>query len=137
MNTSNSASRIGTRNKLSILWIVVMFNMAFADILTFITPGALQEIMTGYAGKLQVTQGILLAFAVLLEIPIAMIFLSRVLKYQTNRIVNIVACAVTIVFVIGGGSAHLHYIFFSTVEVACMLLIAWNAIKWPRTNKET
>jgi hypothetical protein len=136
MNTSKPASRIGTRNKLSMLWIIVMFNMVFADILSFITPGALQEIMTGYAGKLQVTQGILLVFAVLIEIPIAMIFLSRVLKYQINRIVNIIACVVTIAFVVGGGSAYLHYKFFAAVEVACMLLIAWNAIKWPRTNEE-
>ena len=136
MNTGKLASRMGTRERISLLWIVVMFNMAFADILSFITPGALQEIMTGYAGKLQITQGILLVFAVLIEIPIAMIFLSRVLKYQINRIVNIIACVVTIAFVVGGGSAYFHYIFFAVVEVACMLLIAWNAIKWLRTNEE-
>ena len=32
------------RAKRSTLWVVVMFNMVFADILTFITPGALQEL---------------------------------------------------------------------------------------------
>ena len=52
MNTIKSAPGMGTKEKISTLWIVVMFNMAFADILSFITPGALQEIMTGYAGKL-------------------------------------------------------------------------------------
>lgn len=136
MNTGKLATRMGTSDRISLLWIVVMFNMTFADILTFITPGALQEIMTGYAGKLQVTQRILLVFAVLIEIPIAMIFLSRTLKYQINRIVNIIACIVTMVFVIGGGSTYLHYIFFAAVEVACMLLIAWNAIRWLRPNEE-
>ena len=39
---------IGTR--LSTLWVVVMFNMVFADILTFITPGKLQELWAGQAG---------------------------------------------------------------------------------------
>jgi hypothetical protein len=33
-----------TRTTLSTLWVVVMFNMAFADILTFIKPGALQDL---------------------------------------------------------------------------------------------
>ena len=33
---------LGTR--ISTLWVVVMFNMVFADILTFITPGALRTV---------------------------------------------------------------------------------------------
>jgi hypothetical protein len=32
-----------TGTRISILWVVVMFNMVFADILSFIKPGALQE----------------------------------------------------------------------------------------------
>jgi hypothetical protein len=36
--------------KLSTLWVFVMFNILFADILSFETPGFLQQIMTGYAG---------------------------------------------------------------------------------------
>ena len=112
--------------KLSTLWIVVMFNMAFADILSFML-----EWTTGHTPEVQVSQGAMLAFAVLIEIPIAMILLSRVLKYRANRWANIIAAAITIVFVIGGGSTHLHYIFFAAVEVLCMLLIAWYAWKWP------
>ena len=116
---------ITMKAKLSTLWIVVMFTMVFADILTFITPGSLQEIMTGSAGGLQITPGILLLFAILTEIPIAMIFLSRVLNYKANRIANIVASIITIVYVVCGGSASLHYLFFASVEVICMLLIIW------------
>jgi Sec-independent protein secretion pathway component TatC len=117
--------------KLSTLWVVVMFNMLFADILSFLTPGYLTELMTGYAGEIQITQGLLLVFAILLEIPIAMIFLSRVLKHRANRWANIIAAAITIAFVIGGGSTDLHYIFFAAIEVVCMLLIVWYAWKWP------
>ena len=118
--------------KLSTLWVVVMFNMAFADILSFMIPGHLEEIMTGYAEQIPITQELMLVSAVLLEIPIAMILLSRILKYRANRWVNIVAAVITIVFVIGGGSTTLHYIFFATVEVLCMLLIVWYAWKWPK-----
>ena len=118
--------------KLSTLWIVVMFNMVFADILSFMIPGSLEEIMTGYAGKIQITQGLMLVSALFLEIPIAMIFLSRVLKYRANRWANIFACAITIAFVIVGGSTDLNYIFFAAIEVVCMLLIAWYVWKWPK-----
>ncbi len=115
--------------KLSTLWVFVMFNMVFADIIGFMNPGALEKIMTGAVG-LEITQGLLLVFSILLEIPIAMIFLSRVLKYKANRWANIVASVVTILFVIGGGSMYLSYLFFATMEVVCMLLIIWYAWKW-------
>jgi hypothetical protein len=125
-------SDLGTR--LSTLWVVVMFNMVFADILTFIKPGALQEMWAGQAG-VHVTPGILLAFAILLEIPIAMIFVSRVLKPRASVWANGAAALITTVFVVGGGSWDLHYLFFATVEVACMALIVWSV--WTRRNPES
>jgi len=125
-------NEMGTR--LSTLWVVVMFNMIFADILTFITPGALQALWAGQAG-VQVTQGLLLVFAMLLEIPIAMVFVTRVLRRGTDRWLNTAAALITTVFVVGGGSLDLHYIFFATVEVACMALIVWSV--WSRRSFET
>ncbi len=125
-----SADKAGTtkalRVRLSTLWVVVMLNMIFADILSFMLPGFLEE-----AAEMQVTQGMLLVFAILLEIPIAMVLLSRVLEYRANRWANIIAAVITIVFVIAGGSTYLHYIFFATIEVVCMLFIVWYAWKWP------
>ena len=123
---------LGTR--LSTLWVVVMFNMVFADILTFIKPGALQELWAGQAG-VHVTPGLLLVFALLLEIPIAMIFVSHILKRGPNRWANTVAAVITTAFVVGGGSLDLHYVFFATVEIACMALIVWSV--WTRRNSES
>ena len=120
--------------KLSTLWIVVMFNMVFADILSFMLPDFLEILETGQAGGVPITQEILLVFAVFLEIPIVMIILSRVLKVSVNRWANIIAAVITILFVVGGGSTELHYIFFATVEVVCMLLIMWYAWRWPNTE---
>ena len=128
MNTVNKTENINVRERISLLWIVVMVNMAFADICSFMLPGAMSD------APFKITQEIMLVFAILLEIPIAMIFLSRVLKYRTNRWTNIIASVITIIYVIGGGSLTLHYIFFAAVEVAMMLLIIWYAWKW--TNPE-
>jgi len=123
---------MGTR--LSTLWVVVMFNMVFADILTFITPGKLQELWAGQAG-VHITPGLLLVFAILIEIPIAMIFASRVLKPGPNRWANTVAAVITTAFVVGGGSLDLHYVFFASVELACMALIVWSV--WTRRDSES
>ncbi len=137
MGSTPSAERSGAMHdpgtRLSTLWVVVMFNMVFADILTFIKPGALQELWAGQAG-VQITAGVLLGFAVLLEVPIAMIFVSRVLKPRPNRWANTVAAAVTTAFVVGGGSLTPHYVFFASVEVACMALIVWSV--WARRGAE-
>jgi predicted anti-sigma-YlaC factor YlaD len=113
-------NKVEMKTKLSTLWIFVMLNMIFADILSFMDSKFLQELMTGYAGDVQITPSFLLLAAVCLEIPIAMVLLSRLLKYRINRWANIMAGIFTILFVIGGGSTAPHYIFFATIEVVCL-----------------
>ncbi len=57
------------REKISTLWIVVMFTMIFADILSFITPGMMKQVVDGTT-DIKITQELLLIFALLIEIPI-------------------------------------------------------------------
>jgi hypothetical protein len=130
MNANVSDDKTEDRKvMLSTLWIFVLFNMIFADIVGFMNPGALEEIITG-AGPLQITEPLLLVFSVLLEIPIAMVFLSRVLKQNVNRWANIISGIITILFVIGGGNTSLSYIFFASIEVVGMAFIVWYAWRW-------
>ena len=117
------------KTKLSTLWIVVMFNMLFADILTFMMPSFLNGLMTGNGENIKITQELLLVFALLLEIPILMIFLSRMLISKISYIFNILAAIITILFVIAGGSLTYHYLFFSAIEIASMLTIIWYAYR--------
>jgi hypothetical protein len=125
-------NNVGTR--ISTLWIVVMLTMIYADILSFITPGELQALWEGRAG-VHLTPGLLLAFAILVEVPIVMIFLSRILQPTANRWANTVAVAITTAYVLGGNSFYLlHYVFFAAVEFACMAMIVWLA--WSRRRSE-
>ena len=50
MNTNEKTAKLDVRSKLSTLWILVMFNMAFADIIGFMNPGALETIVKGATG---------------------------------------------------------------------------------------
>lgn len=134
MKSNEMKNQLSTKEKISTLWIVVMFTMIFADILSFMTPGSLKQIIEGTT-DVKITQELLLVFAILLEIPIIMIFLSRILNYRFNRWANIIASVITILFVIGGGSLYLHYIFFATIEVVCMLIIIWYSWKWKKQDE--
>jgi hypothetical protein len=131
MNTSVPTSKkTDTKVLLSTLWIVVMINMAYADILSLHIPGAFDEV-----AKTSVSTGapipqLMLGGAIMMEIPVAMIILSRVLKYGVNRWVNIIVGIFTIAYIWGGAASYPHYIFIAMVETFCLLLIIWNAWKW-------
>ncbi|MEZ4657007.1 MAG: DUF6326 family protein [Caldilineaceae bacterium] len=126
----SSAQKIDTKVLLSTLWIVVMINMLKADILSLYIPGATEEVVKTAANTGASIPQLMLGGAVMMEIAIVMIILSRVLQYRLNRWLNIVAGIITILFVIGGGVTYPHYIFIATVEVICLLLIIWNAWQW-------
>ncbi len=131
MNINSKTTQVeDMKAKLSTLWIFVMFNMVFADIFSFMYPGTLQQIMAGNADVTQITPEFLLIAAIVTEIPIAMVFLSRLLKYGANRWVNIIGGVITILWVIGMGSPTLTYIFFAAIEVVCALVIIWMSWKW-------
>ena len=147
MNTTK-ASPLGTNSKivgmqdrkavLSTLWIFLVANYIYCDVFSHMDPAALKELITGTIGSIQVTQGFLLTAAIMMEIPIAMIILSRVLKYRANRWANIIAGAIMAAIQVGtmnmGTPPTLHYLFYSAIEIACNLFIVWYAWNW--TNPE-
>jgi len=102
--------------------------MLKADTLSLYIPGTVDELVK-FAGETPIPQ-LMLGGAIMMEISIIMIVLSRVLKYKVNRWVNIITAIITIAFVVGPGSSYPHYIFIATIEVVCLLLIIWNAWKW-------
>jgi hypothetical protein len=131
MNTNViPAKKIDTKVLLSTLWIVVMINMAFADILGLFIPGALEEVAKTSVSTGTTIPQLMLGGAIMGELAIVMIILSRVLKYGINRWVNIVVGIFTIAYIWGGMSSYPHYIFIAMVETICLLLIIWNALKW-------
>jgi Sec-independent protein secretion pathway component TatC len=121
-----------TRIKLAALWIVIMFNMTFADIIGFMHPGTLQRMMDGNVG-FTITGELLLLFSVLTAVPIVMIFLSLILPVKTNQWLNTVAVALTTLFVVGAGSATLSYFFFAVLELVSMVGVLWFA--WRELDK--
>jgi hypothetical protein len=123
-----------TKERLSVLWIFVLLNYLYADVI------ALWDIVgMGHAFKL--LPGLLMGSAVLMEIPIAMILASRLLPFRANRLANIIAAGVLtlingfVTFVaplvgLGRPPAFAEYLFFATIETVCTLVIIWQAWTW-------
>ncbi len=118
---------------LSFSWIFLVVNFIFCDVFTLMYSADLQDILNGRVGTMELTQEFLFGFAILMEIPMLMIILSRFAKYKWNRIFNI--AMPLLLFIIQAGSLlvdenSLHYFFFSIIEISTCFFILWTAIKW-------
>jgi len=126
--TEKGDVKIDAKMKLSVLWTFATLNYVYADVFTlFFVPGAQKETAT-------MTAGAVLGFAVLMETAIAMVLLSRILKYRANRWANIMAgvihTAAVFFFVFAGTPPAPFSAFFGTIEIVCTLVIIWYAWKW-------
>jgi hypothetical protein len=135
MNTNENSSALKTRKMiLSTLWIFIMFHYLYCDVISNMESSVLKGYLEGHVGSIQVNQEFMLGAALLMEIPIVMVFLSRILMYRPNRWANIIAGTFMIVVQISsfsfGTPPTLHYIFYSVIEVACAAFIVVFAWKW-------
>jgi hypothetical protein len=125
------------RSKLSILWLFATLNYLYCDVAGLMDRELLTGYLAGNVGGLEISQGFLLGAGILVEIPITMVLLSRVLKYRANRWANIAAGTMMTVVQLAtlflAGTPTIYYLFFSVIEIATTAFIVWSAWKWSET----
>jgi hypothetical protein len=137
-NSPNPASareeeNLDMKSRFSTLWIFAALNYLYCDVLGLMDPELLPQILRGSVNGLELTPGFLLGAGILVEIPIAMVLLSRVLPYRANRWANfaagttMTAAQSASLFV---GAPTPYYLFFSIIEIATTVLIVWFARSW-------
>ena len=125
--------KVPVRVKLSALWAALMFCYVYGDYFGLYRPGQLQGMLQGGGPIGPVSQGTLVAVSILMAIPSLMVFLPIVLPAGLNRWTNIVlALLYALIVGVTMPGSWAFYLFFSTVEIALSLLIAWYAWSWPR-----
>jgi hypothetical protein len=125
--------KISMQEKLSLLWIFLLFNYLYCDYLGMFDAGILSEIMGGTVGGMAITSGFLIGAAIFMEIPIAMVLLSRLLERRWNRVFNIVAGLIMIAGQVGSlfvGAPALYYSVYSVLEILTLVWIIWLAVGW-------
>ena len=111
---------------LSTVWIVALFNYLYADVFSLAFNPEEWDVTI-------LTEGAMLGFAVLMETAIAMVLLSRVLKYRANRLTNIIVGIIhtaLVIWSLSGETPVPYYTFFVSIEIACTVFIVWYAWRW-------
>ena len=115
------------RVRLSVLWVFASLNYLWGDVMQLFT-------LVGSSNAPQMSQGKLVGFSIIVEIPVVMTVLSRILKPSANRWANIIAGSLltAVVLLTTISNPTFGYLFFGTIEIACTSLIAWYAWRSPR-----
>lgn len=131
MDANTRTTDVGMR--LSLLWIFVILNYLYCDVVVLMDPAMARQFPTGEVDGMPITPGFLLAGAVLMEVPMAMVVVSRLARPRTGRLLNVVAGVIMTVAQSATlllGTPASYYLFFSVLEIAVTAGIAWYAWRW-------
>ena len=116
------------RIKLSALWVALMLTYLLGDVLRIFSG----DFKAGEVQGMQVTQAMYLGMAVLMVIPIVMVFLSLTLKQPVNRWANIVLAIVFFLVNAVGLPTYPSWYdrFLIVVGLAFNVVTVWTAWRW-------
>ena len=120
-----------SRALLSTLWIFVLFNMILRDLHQFANKAFVEELLIQ-----DIDEAVVLLFGVIIEIPILMVVLSRVLLPKANKWTNIIAAIIFLAGLLSTlPSADMDDIFFMIMEATAIMIIVLVAWKLPSASK--
>ena len=114
--------------KLSGLWVALMLTYLLGDVLRIFSG----DFKAGEIGGMKMSQGMWLGIAVLMVIPVVMVFLSLTLNYPVNRWANIIVAIFFFVFNLIGLPTYpsMYDKFLIVVGLVFNVLTVWYAWKW-------
>lgn len=114
--------------KLSAIWVALMLTYLLGDVLRIFSG----DFKPGEIAVMQVSQRMYLGMAVLMVIPIIMIFLSLVLNQPVNRWANMIVAIIFFLFNLVGLPTYPSWYdkFLIVVGLLFNVLTVWYAWKW-------
>ena len=125
-------AELARRARLSACWIFVLLNTLVRDMHQLFSPGEIEMMISGVVHGTHVTDGLLLAAGIVLEIPIAMVLLCWLLPARAARLANLGVGPIVIAAVIAVGLSDLDDRFFTAMQVAGLGVLLHTAWTWPR-----
>ncbi len=113
---------------LSALWVVLMLTYLLGDVLRIFSG----DFEAGEMGGQQASQWMWFAAALMMLIPIVMVFLSLILNQPVCRWANIIAAVALFLFNLAGLPTYpsLYDKFLIAVGLGWNVLTVWYAWKW-------
>jgi hypothetical protein len=129
--------------RIAVLWISCAVGESAVVFLLMVQPGAIRDMMAGQLWGADIhSAGVQINMALYWLAPMALAYLTLVLKDTANRRMNAVLGAVSAlsgIFLLIGQpvwmSAGMNFLVIVGILVA--LLIVWHAWKWPRPAEAT
>lgn len=124
---------------LSIIWIYVTLNYLYCDLIGLMDSTLLIQYLKGNVEGLKINESFLLYAGVLMEIPIAMVLLSKILPKNLNCWANIFAGSIKTIAMIASlfiGTVTIYYLFFAVIEIATTIFIVVFALRWLKQKEE-
>ena len=125
--------KVNVKIKLSALWVALMFLYLYNDVFGSFRQDQVEKVLSG---EITLNQVSLFGAAILMAIPIFMIFLSLALPAKVNRWVNIIVGIVYVVVLVLvnliPAETWAYYAFYEILEAVFIVLIVWHAWKWPK-----
>ena len=119
--------------KLSGIWVALMLTYLLGDVLRIFSG----DFSAGAIGEMQISQGMYLGLAIIMVMPILMVFLSLMLKRKASRWANISVAVFFFLFNAVGLPTYpsVYDQFLIVVGLVFNVLTVWYAWKWS-TRKE-
>jgi hypothetical protein len=116
------------RIKLSAIWTALMLTYLLGDVLRIFSG----DFAAGKIGDMQITQFMYLGLAVLMVIPVIMVFLSLTMKQPLNRWSNIIVAIFLFIFNLIGLPTYpsIYDQFLIVVGLGLNVLTVWYAWRW-------
>jgi hypothetical protein len=124
---------------LSTLWIFVTLNYLYCDLIGLMDSSLLKQYLTGSVEGMTINENFLLYAGILMEVPIAMVLLSKILPKNVNCWANIIASSIKTVVMIATlfmGSITKYYLFFAVIEIATTIYIVGYSLNWLKQKEE-
>ena len=121
-----------TRIKLSGIWVSLMLTYLLGDVLRIFSG----DFNAGQVGGMQISQGMYLFMAVLMVIPVLMVFLTLTMPYKINRWANIIVAGFFFIFNSIGLPTYpsAYDQFLIVVGLLFNILTVWYAWKWVKQD---
>ncbi len=124
---------------LSTIWIFVTLNYLYCDLIGLMDSNLLKQYLAGSVEGMTINENFLFYAGVLMEIPIAMILLSKILSKKYNCWSNIFAGSTKTIVMCATlfmGNVTKYYLFFAVIEIATTIFVVVYAWKWLKQREE-
>jgi len=121
---------------MSKIWVFLSLSYIFCDVLSNMEMSVLRMLLEGNIAGIPMTEGFLLIAGISLQIPFLMVLLATILPFKANRIMNMAAASLMIIYQVVsfflGSGITLHYVYFSAVEILGNAAIIVLALRWKK-----